>query len=184
MKEPHFWYVVHTRTNSEPRVVKDVSEAFSRMRSEYDILPFCPESEYYYRGSAAKGRCYRRRALFPGYVFLETDMPPHMFLKEFSQYIYDSPDIIRLLRYGASGNIALDDEERRRFEFLFKDRRCFEHSEGYIEGDKIIVTAGPLVGHEGLITRINRHNRLATIALDMFGGRTEADVALEIVNKL
>lgn len=184
MKEPYFWYVVYTRSNAEPRVVKDVSDAFSCRDSSYELVPFCPEAEIYYRGNAAQGRYYRRRALFPGYVFFETDMPSDVFLKEFSQYIYDSPDIIRLLRYGASGNIALDDGERRRFEYLFKGKRCFEHSEGYIEGDKIIVTAGPLVGHEGLITRINRHNRLATIALDMFGGKTEADVALEIVSKL
>ncbi len=181
----YYWYILYTRTNAEQRVIKDITEAYNKRAFDYSFEPFCPESEFYYRQKAAaqKDKIYRKRPLFPCYVFIETEMPPELFLKTFSTYIYNSPDIIRILRYGGSDNIALDENERKRFEYLFKGKRCFDHSVGYIEGDKIVVTTGPLMGHEGLIKKINRHNCMAIIKLDMFGGEIDAKVALEIVDK-
>lgn len=185
MDEPYFWYVLYVRTNAEQRVMKDLAQAYAKRGFGYGFEPFCPESEIYYRGKQARqlGKQYRKRPLFPNYVFVETQMPSDEFLKEFSAYVYNSPDIVRVLHYGGSSNIALDDGERNRFEYLFKGKRCLERSEGYIVGDKVTITAGPLVGQEGLITYVNRHNRLAVITVEMFGGKIEAKVALEIVQK-
>lgn len=158
--------------------------AASRDFSPYSFDSFCPESEFYYRGGKDKaaGKTYRRRPLFPGYVFMETDMPAHDFLSAFSAYIYSSHDIIRLLRSGAD-NIALPEDERQRLEFLLKGKRCVVRSVGYIVGDKITVTDGPMRGREGLICYLNRHNRYADIEIEMFGGKIKARVALEIVEK-
>ncbi len=184
MRDNYNWYVLYTRTNAESRVMTDFSDAFKKRSLDYDIEPFCPESEFYYRKKCVEGgKIYKKRPLFPNYVFIETDMPEDAFLKLFSEFIYKSNDIVRILKYGSSGKIALDADERKRFEYLFKGKRCLEHSVGIIEGDTIKVTAGPLVGREGLITRINRHNRMATINMNMFGGTVEAKVALEIVDK-
>ncbi len=179
------WFVLYVRAGREQQVMTDIKQAFEKRALSFFFEPFCPESEYYYRASASKklGKVYRRRPLFSGYVFIETDMPQESFRKEFSDYIYKSEDIIRLLKYGGSNIIAMAEEEKVRFEYLFQGKRCLEHSQGYIEGDRIVVTAGPLVGREGLITHINRHNRMATIRIEMFGGQTEVKVALEIVEK-
>lgn len=179
------WYVLYTRANAEQRVIRDMKQAFLKRGTEYSLDPFCPESEFYYRTSKAKklGKVYKKRPLFPGYVFLETDMPEKDFLKQFSGYIYESPDIIRILRNGSSGSIAIDAEERIRFEYLFKGRRCLDHSVGYIEGDKVTVTSGPLMGLEGSITHIYRHDQIATVKIDLFGRSLEAKLALEIVSK-
>lgn len=185
MRQPYFWYVLYTASNAERRVMKDIAEAYSKRGLDYAFEPFFPESEVYYRKSDLRtlGKVYKKRPLFPSYVFLETEMPQKEFLKEFSPYIYESPDIIRILRYGTNGSIAISDSDRMRFEYLFKGKRCLEHSVGYIEGDKVVVTAGPLIGHEGQITYINRHNQSATIKIDMFGRTLETKVALEIVDK-
>ena len=56
-------------------------------------------------------------------------------------------------------------------------------SEGFIEGDKFIVTRGPLCGKEGLIQKINRHKRKAWLEVEMFGRKQEIEVGLEIVAK-
>lgn len=185
MRDDYNWFILYTRSNAEKRVMDDFATAFEKRNTSYELEPFCPESEIYYRGKTkhSEGKTYRKRPLFPNYVFLETDMPEKDFVREFSSYIYNSPDIVRMLRYGGSGGFALNLSERQRFEYLFRGKRCLERSEGYIEGDKIIVTAGALVGHEGLITRINRHNRFATIKVEMFGQTIEVSVALEIVEK-
>ncbi|MCH5350445.1 MAG: antitermination protein NusG [Clostridiales bacterium] len=183
MRDNYNWYVLYTKTNTEARVISDFTEAFKKRKLDFSVELFCPETEIYYRKSkGGNGSTYKKRPLFPNYVFIETDMPEKDFSKEFSDFIYKSNDIIRLLKYG-TGRISIEPEERMRFEYLFKGKRCLDRSVGIIEGDVITVTAGPLMGCEGLISHINRHNRTATINVEMFGGVIEAKVALEIIDK-
>lgn len=185
MEKQSYWYILYVRSGKEQRVADDFKQAFHKRGLPYAFEPFCPESEYYYRNKADRrlGRSYRKRPLFSGYVFIETDIPPEAFRAEFSDYIGRSEDIIRLLRYGDTDIIALSAEEQARFEYLFRGKKCLDHSVAHIAGETIVVTAGPLVGREGLITHINRHNRIATIRVGLFGGQTEVKVALEIVDK-
>lgn len=56
-------------------------------------------------------------------------------------------------------------------------------STGFIQGDKIFVTEGPLQGKEGLIIKIDRHKRIAYLQLSMFNKETIAKVGLEIISK-
>lgn len=187
MQEPYQWYVLYVRTSAENRVVHDIARFVGTHDfSPYEIEPFCPESEAYYRSGKAKAqkKSYRRLPLFAGYVFIETTMPADEFLSKFGQFIHSSPDIIRILKYGSGNNIALPDVERMRLEYLLRGKRCLEHSVGYVIGDKVYIAAGPLVGSEGLITYINRHNRYADIELELFGGKVKARAALEIVEKI
>ena len=186
MQEPYWWYVLFVKANSEKSVINDISNfaIANKIRGEFEA--FVPESEHYFRSKKNReaGKHYAKRPLFPGYVFIETNLPAQEFIENFAQYIYNSEDVIKLLRYGNSDKIALSDEERQRFEFLFKGKRYLEHSQGYIEGDKVIVTFGPLVGHEGSIKHINRHNRLAIIEFEMFGKLMTVKVALEIIKRV
>ena len=55
--------------------------------------------------------------------------------------------------------------------------------EGYLQGDKIIVTEGPLQGMESHIRRIDRHKRLAWLTIDVLGESREIAVGLEIIRK-
>lgn len=182
MEEPYWWYVLQVRTNKEYRVVAGLQRVFAQKRLAYELNAFCPESERYYKSKSL--RQYLKRPLFPGYVFIETNMPATDFRAAFYDVFYNSEDVIRLLRYGTSDDIALRYEERRRFEFLFKGKRALEHSVGYIEGDSIVITGGGLVGMEGCIKKINRHNRTADIEINMFGQSRIIKAALEIVSKV
>ena len=186
MQEPYWWYVLFVKANTEKRVVNDITNYVQANKISCEFQAFVPESEHYFRSKKNReiGKQYSKRPLFPGYVFIETNMPSREFIECFAQYIYSSADIIKLLRYGDSGDIALSENERRRFEYLFKGKRCLEHSQGYIEGDKVVVTFGPLIGHEGSIKHINRHNRLALIEFEMFGKVMSVKVALEIVSRI
>lgn len=185
MQEPYWWYVLYVRSNAEHKVVESFQKSFIRKGLPYELETFCPESEKYYKDKQARtmGNTYQKRPLFPGYVFVETNMPSELFQSEFYDVIYNSADIIRLLRYGASHEIALRQEERQRFEYLFKGKRCLDRSRGYIEGDKIIITGGPLKNMESSIKKINRHHRTAQIEIVMFGQTQTVDVPLEIIEK-
>ena len=61
--------------------------------------------------------------------------------------------------------------------------KVVEMSTGVIEGDRVIVTDGPLVGREALISKIDRHKRLAYLDMRMFGRTKTIKVGLEIVAK-
>ncbi|MDE6293537.1 MAG: hypothetical protein K2L88_02810 [Clostridiales bacterium] len=184
MEEPYFWYVFYVKTRTENRLVQDISRFADTKGLSNEVDPFCPQSEVYYRSARGKSQAkqYKKRPLFSSYVFVETRLDSKEFLSEFGSLIYTSQDIIRLLKSGAN-NIALPDVERRRLEFLLKGKRCLERSVGFIKGDNVTITAGPMIGCEGLITYINRHNRFADIEIDMFGTKTKARIALEIVEK-
>lgn len=186
MQEPYWWYVLFVKANTEKRVVGDISNYVKANKISCEFEAFVPESEHYFRSKKNRemGRQYAKRPLFPGYVFIETSLSQDEFIEYCAQYIYSSQDIIKLLRYGDSDQIALSNDERERFEYLFKGKRYLEHSQGYIEGDKVIVTYGPLVGHEGSIKHINRHNRLALIEFEMFGKLMSVKVALEIIKRI
>ena len=99
MNEPYYWYVLYVRTGAENRVADDLKRYVSSRALGCDIDPFCPESEYYYRNKKDRqlGRTYKKRPLFPSYVFVETSMPPKEFMREFGSYFYASHDVIRLL---------------------------------------------------------------------------------------
>lgn len=57
-------------------------------------------------------------------------------------------------------------------------------SEGIIEGDRVIVTRGPLRDLEANIIKIDRHKRLAWVDVDMCGRSKTIRVGLEIVSKM
>lgn len=183
--DSYWWYVLFVKTNKENKVISDVTSFYNSLQLAYRLEAFYLESEQYYRNKKARilGRHYRKRPLMPGYVFIETDMPAVEFLSKFSYFVSASADIIKILKYNDYDKIALPEEERLRFEFLYRGKRCLEHSIGYIVGDKIVVQGGPLVGKEGLIKHINRHNREAIIEFEMFNQQITAKVALEIVSK-
>lgn len=185
MREPYWWYVLYVRSNTENRVVEAFNKACAKMETPYAVEAFCPESERYFRGDKfrATGKRYQKRPLSPCYVFVESEMPASEFRKRFYDTVRSSSDIIRLLGYGGTDEIALRRDERLCLEYLLKGKRCLDHSEGYIEGDKIVVTGGPLVGMEGCITKINRHNRTAEIETELFNQKQTIKVALEIVSK-
>ncbi len=185
MREPYWWYVLYVKSNTEHRALRSFQKSMLKKTLPYEIETFCPESEKFYKGKHLRtlGKTYIRRPMFPGYIFVETNMLEDEFRAHSFDIIYNSTDIIRLLRNGNDGSIALRQDERERLEYLFKGRRCIEHSIGYIEGDQIVVTGGPLVGLESIIKKINRHHRTAQIEVDMFGQKQTVDVPLEIISK-
>ena len=56
-------------------------------------------------------------------------------------------------------------------------------STGFIQGEQIFITEGPLQGKEGQIIRIDRHKRIAYLQLSMFNKETTTKVGLEIISK-
>lgn len=173
------------KTGTEHRVVSDMQRTFDLTNNFYEFDCFCLESEQFFRSKKQRilGNMYKRRPLFPGYVFVESNMPAKEFLIAYSNYIYNSTDIIKILNSGEYTNIALPMQERQSLEYLYRGKRFLERSVGYKEGDRVVVKYGGLIEREGNIKYINRHNREAQIEIELFGKKMSVRVALELISK-
>lgn len=126
-----------------------------------------------------KGEWHKRaERLAPGYLFVETHDAEKLALQ-----LRRVPAFTKLL-----GNnevfIPLNDEEVAWLNaFTGNDRRVVEMSEGIVEGSKVIVLRGPLMGHEAEIKRIDRHRRMAELEIRMLGRMKTIRLGLEIVSK-
>ncbi|WP_165249188.1 antiterminator LoaP [Adlercreutzia sp. ZJ141] len=118
------------------------------------------------------------RLLFSGYVFFVSDDP-----KELHKQLLRVPMPIRILGNEKNAYFPLTDKERDWFLSFMDGNHVVRMSEGYITGDKVTVTRGPLMGFEGSIRKIDRHKRRAYLDVKLFGRTVPASVGLEIVRK-
>lgn len=120
----------------------------------------------------------RAEILIPGYVFVQTKDPDKL-----KPALRSVPRFTRLL-----GNddmfTPLDDREMAFVQaFTSPGARTVAMSTGIIEGDEVVILNGPLVGHSGMIRKIDRHKRLAYLEMEILGRRKAVKLGLEIVTK-
>ncbi len=115
--------------------------------------------------------------ILPGYVFLVTDDP-----KKLHQELKKVEGMTKLLR-DENNFLTLTPEEEVFIQNIINEEYLVKMSVGFIEGDKVTVTEGPLMGLEGLIRKIDRHKRQCIIETEMFGQKTRITMGLEIVSK-
>ena len=130
------WYVIQVYTGRELEIARQCRE---RVMIEGEDV-FVPLAE---RWTKIRGeRTLITSRLFPGYVFIETD----------------------LRRLGGDGHVV-------------------KYSEGYMEGQKLVVTSGPLKDFEGKVKKILRHKRLVVMEVPLLGQAVEVTLGLGVVEK-
>jgi len=181
------WHVFFTKTGYEPNVVRDITNIW-RIDG---IKPFIPLYDVKFR-SHGKVTLEKRR-LFPGYVFVESKVAPKDFWYATRDFIGNSRNILKLLTYDndfdGRHQAAITSEEQQALMKLFRNnncqnQKCVEMSIGIIEGDRVRVTDGPLMGQESLIKKVKRHRMEAVIEVEIMGAAREITVGLEIVERV
>ncbi|MQN02154.1 MAG: antiterminator LoaP [bacterium LCO1.1] len=120
--------------------------------------------------------------MFPGYVFLRTGDSTGLFERlkgSLGKTIFKYVNLIRDEEY----IIPLSKHDEQIVTELSDREHVIRESKGYMTGDKLIVTEGPLKGREGSIISINRHRRTAMLAVDFLGEKRHVTVGLEVVRK-
>jgi len=171
------WVILFARTGSEEKLVQILTQKLNSC----EYLPFVPSKEVPYR---RKGIVHNvRKPLFPGYVFVQTDVEAELIAKKMNAVLEDTKDIYSLLHYGSNKkDVVMRESERLYWERLFDSEFCIAGSVGFIEGDKICVTSGALMGLEGQIKRVNRHKREAVVEMEMMGSKREVTLMLDVVS--
>ena len=166
------WYAVQVRTGREESVLHLIKKIVDRTVLTECFIPYCERMKRY------QGEWHKERSvLFPGYVFLITERVDELF-----QELKKIPELTKILGDGA-GFIPLREEERKMLTDTGGRDHLFEMSRGYIVGDQVIITSGPIKKMEGKITFIDRHKRFAVVQMDMFGRKIDVKIGLEIVRK-
>ena len=175
------WYTLFVATGYEHKIERTIS-LFWRIDG---LKPFIPMYDTRFR--RAGKIITAKKCLIPGYVFLEADVDGLDFYMLVRPLIARTEYALKLLKYGqdfSDESFELNDAECEFLKKILSDTRCVEMSQGYIEGNSIVVTEGPLVGLEGLIKRLNRHKMEATIETSIMGSVREVKIGLEIIKKL
>lgn len=117
-----------------------------------------------------------KKDLLKGYL-IAISADPEALEKAISQVV----EFARILRT-SSGPAPLALEEVSLFGGLGSPGcRCLPMSRGYKTADgTVVISSGPLVGHEHLIARVNRHKCLAVLRLSVGGNAVQAFAGLSI----
>lgn len=168
------WYVLFVMGGKEQKICDFLDEA------GFDA--FVPRMEVLYH---KRGKYYPiEKPMFPSYIFIESSLEHIAFHQQMMDLRKRRSGIIRELRFDNEGTPALKEEEKALIERLIGRNRLMEHSIGYMEGDRVIVTEGPLQGLESKIIRMDRHKRRGQIEVNMLGQTVKLSVSLEIVKKI
>lgn len=171
------WFAFFVRTGSE----SIVCDFLNIMLDGKNAFAFVPKIELTFKNSRQVRK--ELKLMFPGYVLIDTELDAMSFAtqtiqaRKFSK-IYD------LLGKKTPDYMALYEKDKN-FILRFCDEKYIaRESIGFIEGDKVFVTSGPLHGKESIIKRIDRHKRRAEIEMQFMGDVRCVRVSLEIVKKL
>ena len=173
-EENEMWYVLQVRTGTEETIRLQCQKKISKTVLEHCFIP------YYEEKRRIRGEwTIQKKVLFPGYVFVIIEK------EKLDQLFWSLKNVIGLTKLIGTGQeiVPLTEEEKNFLMGLGGKDQVVEMSEGIIEGDKTIVTKGPLMGKEGFIRKIDRHKRKAWLEIEMFGRMQEIQVGLEIVRK-
>lgn len=118
-----------------------------------------------------------RKVLFPGYVFFQAE---ESWTPTLTMYYADY--ILRLLQTDGSWQLTGDDEALARW--LLDHDGLLDLSKAYQEGTRVVIKSGPLKELEGVITKVDRHNRNGRVTLDLFGRKTNVWLAFELVKEI
>ena len=169
------YYVIWTLTGKED-IVRD--EILAQMGAEYNsrIHILTRERKQKYRGEWQ----IRKEKLFPGYLFMDLDAAQ---IEPVREALRRATEHAKVIRTGEE-LYPIHEEEEKLLRRLTGNTTNVAVSVGVIEGDKIIVREGPLIGMEGMIKHIDRHKRMAVLEVELFNRVSEVKVGLEMVEKM
>lgn len=167
------WYVIQVPTGKEAAMC-DVIERTAGPDALGECFTPSFETQRKVRGAWQTVQAI----LFPGYVIAVTRD-----VGTLKHRLRGVSEFTRLLTMGESF-VPLDEADRAWLStFTAAGDRVIPMSMGVVEGDRIVVTKGPLMGREGWITSVNRRKSLAFIQVEMFGRKIETRIGLGIVRR-
>ncbi|MCI9632866.1 MAG: antiterminator LoaP [Ruminococcus sp.] len=165
------WYVIQVYTGRELEIAQQCRDRV--MEDGEDV--FVPLAE---RWTKIRGeRTMIMSRLFPGYVFIETDRIEDFYIR--LRRIYAMTKVLRI----GEEMTPIQKEEEDYLRRLGGDDHVVKYSEGYIEGDNLVVTSGPLKDFMGKVKKVLRHKRLVVMEVPLLGHTVEVTLGMGILER-
>lgn len=172
------WYAIWVRTGQEEKVLSLCEKIIRDREEEAKAYRQCFLPKYE-RAKKVEGRWIKQKELlFPGYLFFVSDH-----VEKLTKQLKNIPEFTKVLG-DEQEPIALYFHEVEFLQKYTNEDKVLEMSLGFIEGDRLVVTEGPLKDYQGKIVHVDRHKRLATLEMEFFGRVVRMKVGVEVVRRV
>lgn len=167
------WYVIQTVSGMEEKCMQQCKIYIDK--KDYDEI-FVPQ--YIDKKHFKKEWHEIKKVLFPGYVFVDTEAiePIVKGMKKLNQYT-------RLLTDGEVIS-PITKEEQKLLSMMMDKDYIVQYSEGFLIGQEVCITSGPLKQCRGWIKKVDRHRRIAKMEIPIFGRRTPVEVGFGAIARV
>lgn len=167
------WHVIQVMKGREDAMASLIARvAPKRMLEEVFVAKYATEIKM-------RGRWIPvEKPLLPGYLIAVTDDPESL-----EACLRDMPEFARILAQGDRFVPLAPEEQQLIGEFTRPGMRVVPMSMGVKDGDRVVVTQGPLVGHEGMVREIWRRKSIAILELNVCGRTVTTRVGLGVLSK-
>lgn len=165
------WYVIQVYTGREVEVCRQCRCRV--MDEDEDVFVLMAEKMTKIQGEWTQVTS----RLFPGYVFVETSRIDDFFMR-----LKRVEAMTKVLRTGEDMT-PIHQEEEKHLRLLGGEHHIVTYSEGYMEGEKLVVTSGAMKNFKGIVRKVLRHKRLVVLEMPLMGRTVEITVGLGIVKR-
>jgi len=169
-KLQQLWYVLHTKSRHE----SVVNDGLARKSVEVYLPKITVPSKRRDRKKTI------RVALFPGYVFVKTDLHPHTHLE-----IVKVAGAVRFIG-NKQGPLSIADETVESLKIMVESDYAVTTGNNLRKGDNVLVVHGPLEGVMGTFVRYGGKGRIVVNveALNQYAGVEVSEDDIEILPKI
>lgn len=164
---PSLWYVLHTKSRAE-KVVFD-------LLSKKTIDTFLPTTRV--RSKRKDRRVMLDLPLFPGYVFVKTDLEANHYLS-----ILKTPGAVKLIGSKA-GPIPVDDTIIKSIQIMVQSGESILTGLQFQKGDPVKVIRGPFIGVTGTFSTYHGVGRVI-VFIDLLGQSASVEVDEEDIERI
>lgn len=165
------WYVIQVMRGHEEAMASLISRVVPK-----SVLEECFYPQYATEMKVRGAWVPAQKPLFPGYLIGITGDPATL-----ERHLLKMNEFARVLSQGDVFVPLAKEEVALIGGFTRPGDRVVPMSLGFKDGDRVIVSQGPLKGHEGLITDINRRKSTAYLSIDLCGRKVSVRMGLGVL---
>ena len=174
------WYVVHTYSGYENKVMDSISKTIDNRHLEDQILDVRVPVETVYELRANGTKKAVERKIFPGYVLV------NMVMNEDTWYVVRNIRGVTGFVGPGSKPVPLTEEEMKPYGLTSNDSS--ESDKNVVVnlkvGDIVTVTGGAWAGSVKAIQSVNESRQTVTMNVDMFSRETPVEISFSEVKKM
>ena len=172
------WYIVHTYSNFEKKVMESLKEqAIQKHLEEYFEQVIVPTEEVV---EIRRGRRIKsERRFFPGYVLAKVDLTDEVF-----HLIKNTPKVTGFLGSGSKPVPISDVEANRILNQVAEGVERPKASIRFEVGEQVRVAEGPFASFNGQVEEVDEERSRLKVAVSIFGRPTPVELEYGQVEKV